>query len=163
MYRTGDRARRIGDDIEYLGRGDAQVQLRGFRIEFGEIEAALLAALPTAAAAAARVITDAVRGDQLVGYLVVGAGEDLDTAAVRSAMAEHVPGYMVPDAVVAVERLPLNHNGKLDRKALPEPEFVEAEYVAPASPGRRDSGRGLRRTVGPRAGRCDRVVLRSGR
>ncbi|MFV3116267.1 non-ribosomal peptide synthase/polyketide synthase [Gordonia amicalis] len=134
MYRTGDRARRIGDDIEYLGRGDAQVQLRGFRIEFGEIEAALLAALPTAAAAAARVITDAVRGDQLVGYLVVGAGEDLDTAAVRSAMAEHVPGYMVPDAVVAVERLPLNHNGKLDRKALPEPEFVEAEYVAPASP-----------------------------
>ncbi|NKY66083.1 amino acid adenylation domain-containing protein, partial [Gordonia rubripertincta] len=134
MYRTGDRARRVGADIEYLGRGDAQVQLRGFRIEFGEIEAALLAAMPTASAAAARVITDAVRGDQLVGYLVLGADADVDAAQVRSAMAEHVPGYMVPDAVVAVERLPLNHNGKLDRNALQAPEFAETEYVAPASP-----------------------------
>ncbi|WP_197028072.1 non-ribosomal peptide synthetase, partial [Gordonia alkanivorans] len=134
MYRTGDRARRTGDDIEYLGRGDAQVQLRGFRIEFGEIEAALLTAVPSASAAAARVITDEVRGDQLVGYLVVGAGETVDAAVVRSAMAQHVPGYMVPDAVVTVERLPLNHNGKLDRNALSAPEFAAAEYVAPGSP-----------------------------
>ncbi|WP_443667744.1 amino acid adenylation domain-containing protein, partial [Gordonia paraffinivorans] len=133
MYRTGDRARRVGGDIEYLGRNDAQVQLRGFRIEFGEIEAALLAAVPSAAAAAARVITDAVRGDQLVGYLVVGAGQDVDSAAVRSAVAEHVPGYMVPDVVVGVERLPLTANGKLDREALPAPQFETAEYVAPGS------------------------------
>ena len=133
MYRTGDRARRVGTDIEYLGRNDAQVQLRGFRIEFGEIEAALLAAVPAAAAAAARVIADPVRGDQLVGYLVVGPGEDVDAAAVRSAMAEHVPGYMVPDAVVGVERLPLTANGKLDRKALPKPVFESsAEYEPPA-------------------------------
>ncbi|WP_168703426.1 non-ribosomal peptide synthetase, partial [Gordonia paraffinivorans] len=133
MYRTGDRARRVGGDIEYLGRNDAQVQLRGFRIEFGEIEAALLAAVPSAAAAAARVITDAVRGDQLVGYLVVGAGQDVDSAAVRSAVAEHVPGYMVPDVVVGVERLPLTANGKLDRNALPVPKFeTRVEHVPPA-------------------------------
>ncbi|MHC3002885.1 amino acid adenylation domain-containing protein, partial [Gordonia sp. GN26] len=133
MYRTGDRARRVGDDIEYLGRNDAQVQLRGFRIEFGEIEAALLAAMPEAAAAAARVIEDPDRGDQLVGYLVVAPGEDVDAAVVRSAMAAHVPGYMVPDAVVGVERLPLTANGKLDRKALPKPVFESGvEYVPPA-------------------------------
>ncbi|MCK8612926.1 non-ribosomal peptide synthetase [Gordonia sp. C13] len=133
MYRTGDRARRVGDDIEYLGRNDAQVQLRGFRIEFGEIEAALLAAMPEAAAAAARVIEDPDRGDQLVGYLVVAPGEDVDAAAVRSAMAAHVPGYMVPDAMVGVERLPLTANGKLDRKALPRPVFESGvEYVPPA-------------------------------
>ncbi|GAB19825.1 putative non-ribosomal peptide synthetase [Gordonia effusa NBRC 100432] len=134
MYRTGDLARRVGGDIEYLGRGDAQVQLRGFRIEFGEIEAALLTS-PGVIGAAARVVELAGRGEQLIGYVVTDGAEIPDTQRLRSAVGQIVPGYMVPDQIVIVERLPLTANGKLDRKALPLPDFEQsgAEYVAPES------------------------------
>ncbi|WP_455550828.1 amino acid adenylation domain-containing protein [Gordonia humi] len=136
LYRTGDLARRIGTDIEYLGRGDAQVQLRGFRIEFGEIEDALTRACPRASAAAVRVVVDEARGEQLVGYLVVDSAAELDVAAIRAATGLLVPGYMVPDTIVAVGALPLTANGKLDRDALPVPEPAagHGEYVAPESP-----------------------------
>ncbi|MFC7417505.1 amino acid adenylation domain-containing protein, partial [Gordonia phosphorivorans] len=131
LYRTGDRARWIGDDIEYLGRADGQVQLRGFRIEFGEVEAALLSA-PGVIGAAAAIAADPVRGDLLVGY-VVGDGESAsDVSVIREFTGSKVPRYMVPDVVVAVDRLPLTANGKLDRRALPAPDFGDsAEYVEP--------------------------------
>ncbi|WP_415270932.1 amino acid adenylation domain-containing protein [Gordonia amicalis] len=137
MYRTGDLARRVAGDIEYLGRGDAQVQLRGYRIEFGEIEAALLA-VPGVSAAAARVVEIPGRGEQLIGYLVhdVEAGEPVDAAEVRRIAGRSVPAYMVPDQIVGIGALPLTANGKLDRNALPIPETgaVVDEVVAPATP-----------------------------
>nr|WP_161928687.1 non-ribosomal peptide synthetase [Gordonia crocea] len=135
LYRTGDLARRRGDDVEYLGRADGQVQLRGFRIEYGEVEAALLAA-PGVRGAAASVVVDPHRGDLLVGYVTVDPGAPVDPAQVREAAAAAVPRYMVPDLVMVVDRLPLTGNGKLDRKALPKADFNTAptEYEAPATP-----------------------------
>ncbi|MFT4199145.1 amino acid adenylation domain-containing protein, partial [Gordonia sp. (in: high G+C Gram-positive bacteria)] len=133
LYRTGDLARRRGDDVEYLGRADGQVQLRGFRIEYGEVEAALLG-VPGVRGAAANVVTDPHRGDLLIGYIT--SDGDLDPQEVREAAAASVPRYMVPDLVMTVDRLPLTANGKLDRKALPTADFaaVPAEYTPPASP-----------------------------
>ncbi|ETA04625.1 hypothetical protein V525_23105, partial [Gordonia alkanivorans CGMCC 6845] len=137
MYRTGDLARRVAGDIEYLGRGDAQVQLRGYRIEFGEIEAALLA-VPGVSAAAARVVEIPGRGEQLIGYLVRDGetGEPVDAAEVRRIAGRSVPAYMVPDQIAVIDSLPLTANGKLDRNALPIPDTgaVVDEVVAPATP-----------------------------
>ncbi|RFS82990.1 amino acid adenylation domain-containing protein [Actinomadura spongiicola] len=113
MYRTGDLVRRLpGGTLEFLGRTDDQVKIRGFRVEPGETEAAL-AALPGVARAAV-----VVRDGRLVGYAAPG---DLDGAALRYALAEVLPGHLVPAAVVVLPELPLNVNGKLDRAALPEP------------------------------------------
>ncbi|MFT4087307.1 MAG: condensation domain-containing protein [Gordonia sp. (in: high G+C Gram-positive bacteria)] len=114
------------------------MQLRGFRIEFGEVEAALLA-VEGVAGAAVSVVADAHRGDVLVGYVVAeagtGTGSDagLDVSVVRERVGARVPGYMVPAVVMVVDRLPLTVNGKLDRRALPAPEFggAESDYVAP--------------------------------
>ncbi|WYY18776.1 non-ribosomal peptide synthase/polyketide synthase [Gordonia malaquae] len=133
MYRTGDLAKRVGDDVVYLGRGDSQVQLRGYRIEYGEIEAAMLTAAGVTGAAAS-VVEMAGRGEQLVGYVVLGEGAELDSSAVRASVGRAVPAYMVPDLVVAVDGLPLTENGKLDRGALPVPDVgdVHEEFVAPA-------------------------------
>ncbi|MGV9712982.1 amino acid adenylation domain-containing protein, partial [Gordonia sp. NPDC003424] len=133
MYRTGDLARRVDGDIEYLGRGDAQVQLRGFRIEYGEVEAALLRA-DDVVAAAARVVDVGGRGEQLIGYVVPAPDADIDGVQVREAVGRFVPGYMVPDQVLSVDTLPLTANGKLDRGRLPLPELgPDAACVAPAS------------------------------
>ncbi|QHN32050.1 amino acid adenylation domain-containing protein [Gordonia amarae] len=140
LYRTGDVARRVaagpggGDDIEYLGRADAQVQLRGFRIEFGEVEAGLLAA-DGVVGAAARIVDMPVIGEQLIGYVVAADGAHPDARAVREQAATLVPGYMVPSTVLVVESLPLTANGKLDRDALPIPEFGTAAdgFTAPQS------------------------------
>nr|WP_274378029.1 non-ribosomal peptide synthetase [Gordonia neofelifaecis] len=134
LYRTGDLARWVGDDIEYLGRADGQVQLRGFRIEYGEVESALLS-VDGVTGAAARIVTDRHRGDLLIGYVVGDAGATLDVADVREAAGTRVPRYMVPDLVIAVDRLPLTANGKLDRKALPLPDFTGSatEFAAPAN------------------------------
>lgn len=93
-----------------------------------------MASVAGASASAARVIVDPVRGDRLVGYVVVDDGVAVDSGAVRESMTAHVPGYMVPDVVVGVGALPLTANGKLDRDALPEPDAVEVEFVAPSSP-----------------------------
>ncbi|MBF6303170.1 AMP-binding protein, partial [Nocardia amamiensis] len=124
MYRTGDLVAWNADgELEYRGRTDFQVKIRGFRIELGEIEAALLALRQVSQAA---VIAKSVpkTGDQLVAYLVpsdIDAG--IDVAAVKSLLSAGLPSYMVPSAFVVLDALPLNVNGKLDRKALPEPEF----------------------------------------
>ncbi|MBB6174389.1 amino acid adenylation domain-containing protein/non-ribosomal peptide synthase protein (TIGR01720 family) [Nocardiopsis mwathae] len=118
MYRTGDLARWVpGRGLEYLGRGDGQVKIRGHRVETGEVEAAL-GSVPGVAAAAA-----AVRSSRLVGYVVPapGTGGSLTGDAVRAHLAGRLPDHMVPSAVVVLDELPLTPNGKLDRAALPAP------------------------------------------
>ncbi|MEV0299475.1 condensation domain-containing protein, partial [Nocardia sp. NPDC050710] len=132
MYRTGDLvAWNANGELDYRGRTDFQVKIRGFRIELGEIEAALLA-LPQITQAAVLAKSDPRTGDRLVAYLV--ADTDVDVAQVKSALVAGLPSYMVPSAFVVLDALPLNVNGKLDRKALPEPEFEVQAFRAPSTP-----------------------------
>ncbi|MGW5381963.1 amino acid adenylation domain-containing protein [Nocardia sp. NPDC003963] len=132
LYRTGDLARRLpGGELEYLGRTDFQVKLRGLRIELGEIEA-VLAEHDTVARAIVAVHT-APAGDQLVGYLVPTAGATVDPDAVLAHAATELPGYMVPTTVMVLDTVPFTASGKLDRGHLPEPEFAVGEFREPAS------------------------------
>ncbi|MER7455391.1 condensation domain-containing protein, partial [Nocardia beijingensis] len=135
MYRTGDLvAWNSTGELEYRGRTDFQVKIRGFRIELGEIEAALLA-LPEIAQTAVIAKSDPKTGDRLVAYLVAADAEaGVDVAQVKSELAAGLPSYMVPAAFVVLDALPLNVNGKLDRKALPEPEFEVQAFRAPSTP-----------------------------
>ncbi|MEU6587293.1 amino acid adenylation domain-containing protein [Nocardia sp. NPDC046763] len=132
MYRTGDLVAWNDGELEYRGRTDFQVKIRGFRIELGEIETALLA-LPEIAQTAVLAKQDAKTGDRLVAYLVP-SGSGVDVPLVKSALSAALPSYMVPSAFVVLEALPLNVNGKLDRKALPEPEFETTAFRAPSTP-----------------------------
>ncbi|PPJ04991.1 non-ribosomal peptide synthetase [Nocardia cyriacigeorgica] len=136
MYRTGDLVvwNRDGE-LEYRGRTDFQVKIRGFRIELGEIEAALLA-LPEVAQTAVLAKSDPHTGDRLVAYVVPAGqhGAGFDLPQVLAALGSALPSYMVPSAFVVLDALPLNVNGKLDRNALPEPEFEAREYRVPATP-----------------------------
>ncbi|MGV8871025.1 MAG: amino acid adenylation domain-containing protein [Rhodococcus sp. (in: high G+C Gram-positive bacteria)] len=133
MYRTGDLVTRRSDgSLDYIGRTDFQVKFRGQRIELGEIEAALIAQ-PTVGLAAVQVVsTDA--GDQLVGYLVPSSAAGIDVDQVRTALADALPRYMIPAAMMVLEEFPLNTSGKLDRKSLPAPQFETVEFRAPSNP-----------------------------
>ena len=140
MYRTGDVVRwNTSGELEFVGRADDQVKIRGFRIELGEIETTA-AEHPAVAQAAATVHEDDTRGKQLALYVVpsasggVSASGDgtvpdggvsgvVDAGVVREYLRTKLPDYMVPAAVVVLERLPLTASGKLDRRALPAPEF----------------------------------------
>ena len=127
MYRTGDLVRWNADgQLEYLGRADDQVKIRGFRIELGEIEA-VLAAQPGVAQAAVAVREDRPGDRRLAGYVVPAAGAVLDPAGLRAAAGRVLPGYMVPAAVVILDGLPLSPSGKLDRRALPAPQYAAAD------------------------------------
>ena len=130
MYRTGDLARLRPDGaIDYLGRIDHQVKLRGLRIELGEIEACLRAC-PDVDDAAVNV-HPSTAGAQLIAYVCGGAERE----ALLSQLRQQLPDYMLPSAFVTLQSLPLNVNGKLDRKALPAPDFTAAHaYRPPGTP-----------------------------
>lgn len=133
LYRTGDRARWLPDgDIEYLGRLDFQVKIRGHRVELGEIESAL-AQHPQVAAAVVQAMGEP-GGVRLVSY-VVRRSTGLGATELRQHLATRLPHYMVPSAVVWLGQLPLTENGKVDRRALPVPDLqrpeVSASFVAP--------------------------------
>ncbi|MFJ9899223.1 non-ribosomal peptide synthase/polyketide synthase [Streptomyces sp. NPDC091280] len=129
MYRTGDLVRRRPDGtIDYLGRTDRQVKLRGNRVELGEIEAEL-----TRVAGVARGAV-VIRDQRLVAYAVPASGAVLDPAALRTALADALPAPLVPEAYVLLADLPLTPSGKLDQAALPAPETERAERRAPEGP-----------------------------
>ncbi|KDQ00204.1 hypothetical protein EN35_02385, partial [Rhodococcus qingshengii] len=137
MYRTGDVVswNRSGE-LEYVGRSDFQVKLRGFRIELGEIEAALVA-VDSVGQAVAVVHEDAHAGEMLVAYVTAssgsGSGSDVDVDVVREVLSAGLPSYMVPSQILVLEEFPLNINGKIDRKLLPEPVFEKAVFRAPVT------------------------------
>jgi amino acid adenylation domain-containing protein len=136
-YRTGDLGRLQADGfLEHLGRKDFQIKIRGHRIEAADVEAALRAD---------DTVSDAVvmarrrRGDDaLVAYVVPAAGRSLDVAAFRRRLTSQLPAYMVPSAYVALEALPVLPNGKLDRRALPEPATTRPELDVPFLSPRND-------------------------
>src|SRR5262245_37186760 len=122
LYRTGDLARyRPDGNIEYLGRADHQVKIRGYRIEPGEVEAALREN-PEIQETAVVAREEASGDKRLIGYVVWREGKVGDAGELRNYLKRRLPDYMLPSALVALERLPLTSNGKVDRKALPAPE-----------------------------------------
>ncbi|MGW5297466.1 non-ribosomal peptide synthase/polyketide synthase [Rhodococcus aetherivorans] len=133
MYRTGDLVRWTADgELEYVGRSDFQVKLRGQRIELGEIEAALR--VDESVARSAVVLRDDGAGQRLVAYVVARSGRDVDTDALLECVREVLPSYMVPSTVAVLPEFPLTVNGKLDRKALPDPHVDMLPSREPTTP-----------------------------
>jgi acyl-coenzyme A synthetase/AMP-(fatty) acid ligase/acyl carrier protein len=131
LYRTGDVVRwREDGELEFVGRRDEQVKIRGYRVELGEIEAALVGGVEGVREAAVVAREEGGGRRRLVGY-VVGSGE-LEVERLRESLVERLPEYMVPSAWVVLDELPLTSSGKVDRRALPEPEIEErGGYEAP--------------------------------
>jgi surfactin family lipopeptide synthetase A len=136
LYKTGDLARYLPDgNLEFLGRADHQIKIRGFRVELGEIECALTC-LPGIREAVVLAREGNLDNKQLVAYVVPRNGHTVRTSALRNSLKEKLPEYMVPSAFVFLDKLPLTANSKIDRKALPppdhnRPDFLTAVFVAP--------------------------------
>jgi natural product biosynthesis luciferase-like monooxygenase protein/amino acid adenylation domain-containing protein len=135
LYRTGDLARHLPDGaLEFLGRIDHQVKIRGHRIELGEIET-VLRRQPGVAQTIVTAREEAAGGRRLVAYFVAREGEAVSLNELRAALKERLPEYMTPSAFVRLDALPLSENGKVDLAALPAPDpslaELEAEFVAP--------------------------------
>ncbi|MCM3782687.1 amino acid adenylation domain-containing protein [Neobacillus mesonae] len=135
MYQTGDLARWLADGtIDYIGRSDHQLKIRGYRIELGEIESVMMSH-PSVLQSAVAARTDDSGEQRLVAYVVADSNRELAASDLRSYAGEQLPEYMVPSAVVFMEELPLTPNAKLDRKALPAPDFsIEASARHPRTP-----------------------------
>lgn len=135
LFRTGDRARwRADGQVEFLGRADDQIKIRGLRIEPGEIEQCLREHPKIAEAAV--VVRNRAAGDaRLVAYVVGNDGPPPDVVETRRFLGQRLPDYMIPSAVVALEAMPLTNSGKIDRRALPEPDWERSSlcgaYVPP--------------------------------
>ncbi|MFC9432146.1 amino acid adenylation domain-containing protein [Nocardia sp. NPDC057030] len=136
MYRTGDLVRWLGDGADavlmFLGRNDFQVKIRGQRVELGEIETALagLASVQQAVV----TVDESGSAVRLAAYVTAVPGHRPDSAAIRQAVAQRLPSYLVPDTVTVLDALPLTANGKVDRRALPAPEWAVTTYRAPSTP-----------------------------
>ncbi|MBB2712782.1 non-ribosomal peptide synthetase (plasmid) [Rhizobium sophoriradicis] len=134
LYRSGDLTRwREDGTVEFVGRVDHQVKLRGYRIELGEIEAALLQQPGVGEALVVLRDDDAGGEKALVAYVVPKKDERLDVETVRAGLERSLPSYMVPAAVVELEKMPTNPNSKLDRFALPAPQPVKRAIIEPAT------------------------------
>jgi acyl-CoA synthetase (AMP-forming)/AMP-acid ligase II/acyl carrier protein len=135
LYKTGDLARyRADGTIEHLGRADFQVKIRGFRIELGEIES-VLAKYPTVRQAVVVVREDSPGDKRLVAYIVLHKGQMATSAELQRYAMKYLPNYMVPTTFMVLDALPLTPNNKVDRRALPAPEYTRPElgeaFVAP--------------------------------
>ncbi|MDR3398634.1 MAG: amino acid adenylation domain-containing protein [Pandoraea sp.] len=162
MYQTGDRVRRLPDGtLDYLGRGDQQVKLRGFRIEPGEIEAQLLAHADVSAAAV--LVRNDGAGEQLVAYVVAQADDDGLWERLRDHLATRVPAFMMPGQWLRLDALPLTPNGKLDRRALPAPQAAGARFVPPEPGVETDVAQVWQTVLGvPHVGRHDNFFALGG-
>ena len=142
LYRTGDLVRRLTTgEFDFLGRADGQIKLRGFRIELGEIETALSKA-PGVNQAVVMLREDTPGDKRLVAYLVPSNGSTPVAADLRTHLLSKLPDYMVPAAFISLSSFPLTANAKIDRRALPVPDWAPAangaNYVAPRTPTGRD-------------------------
>jgi hypothetical protein len=138
LYRTGDLVRRLPNgEFDFLGRADGQIKLRGFRIELGEIETAL-SKVDTVAQAVVMLREDTPGDKRLVAYIVPREGSALVAGDLRTHLLAKLPDYMVPAAFLPLSSFPLTANGKIDRRALPAPDWAPlangATYVAPRTP-----------------------------
>ena len=132
LYRTGDRVRFHGDGkIEFLGRLDGQIKLRGFRVELGEIEAEI-ARHPDVREVSVKVCGADANEKWLAAFVVPRSGTPLDELSLRALIAQRLPEYMIPKVFISLDRLPLNANGKVDRAALPIPTAGTSSTAAPA-------------------------------
>lgn len=158
MYRTGDAVRQLPDgSIEFLGRLDHQIKLHGFRIELGEVETAMRA-LPDVRDAVAVLRPDAAGETVLVGYYT--GGDDHASVAFRQMLQSQLPFYMVPTILKSLSSMPLTPNGKVDRRALPEPEWraeiFEEEFVGPTNPTEKALAEIFCEVLG-----CERISIRA--
>jgi acyl carrier protein len=135
MYRTGDLVRRLPDcAVEFLGRVDGQVKIRGYRVEPGEVEA-VLEGYDAVTQAAVVALPDPSGDLRLVAYVVGAVASSADVDTIRHHLAGTLPPHMVPSLILPIDAMPLTPNGKLDRRALPDPATIkltdESSYVAP--------------------------------
>ncbi len=147
LYRTGDLVRRRGDVLEFQGRNDFQVKIRGLRIELGEIDA-VLAAAPGVSWVATLGRDNGSGSTMLVSYVMAEQGRNLDTAELTALAAQVLPGFMVPAAIVVIDEIPLTPAGKLDRRALPDPVAVRSEYRPPRTEAERTVARVIAEVLG---------------